>query len=119
MTGKQAKNRQRGLWGLCVPDIPQPSLNGGSEGGGGVGVGWGGQQLVHNNNYHNNNNTLYSSQREIKAVSQSYTLTQNKELNCTYLNNSKLWNAHVYTLLDIHPLSLNQYMLKQLSNANT
>ena len=50
MTGKQAKNRQRGLWGLCVLDVPQPSLNGGSEGGGGGG---GGQQLVHNNNYHN------------------------------------------------------------------
>ena len=45
MTGKQSKNRQRGLWGLCVLDVTQPSLNGGSEGGG--------QQLVHNNNYHN------------------------------------------------------------------
>ena len=32
------------------------------------------------------NNILYSSQREIKAVVRSYTLTHNEELNCTYLN---------------------------------
>ena len=30
--------------------------------------------------------TIYSSQREIKAVVRSYTLTHNEELNCIYLN---------------------------------
>ena len=34
-------------------------------------------------------NVHYYYQWEIKAVIQSYTLTHNKELNCTYLNNSK------------------------------
>ena len=35
------------------------------------------------------NNVLYSSQREIKAVLRSDTLTHNEKMNCTYLNNSK------------------------------
>ena len=37
----------------------------------------------------NNNNIFYSSQREIKAVVRSYTLTHIEELNCTRLTNSK------------------------------
>ena len=59
-----------------------------------------------NNNSNNNNNILYSSQREIKAVVRSCTLTHNEELNFTYLNNSKSWNTYTYTLSDIHPLKL-------------
>ena len=37
----------------------------------------------------NKNNIFYSSQREIKAVVRSYTLTHIEELNCTRLTNSK------------------------------
>ena len=33
---------------------------------------------------HNSNN-IYSSQREIKAVVRSYTVTHNEKLNCIYL----------------------------------
>ena len=66
----------------------------------------------------NNNNLLDSSQQEIKAVVQFYTLTHNEELNCTYCNYSKSWNTHThtYTLLDIHPLSLSLHMPKHWSN---
>ena len=46
----------------------------------------------------NNNNVLYSSQREIKAAVRSFTLTQNEEMNCIYLNNSMSRNTHTYTL---------------------
>ena len=56
----------------------------------------------HKNN--NNNNILYSSQRKIKAVVQSYTLTYNEELNCTYLNNSK---SHDQLLFEYFSLSCN------------
>ena len=51
-----------------------------------------------------NNNILYSSQREIKAVVRSYTLTYNEELNCTYLNNSK---SHDQLLFEYFSLSCN------------
>ena len=57
----------------------------------------------------------YSAQRKIKAVLGSYTLTHNEELNCTYLNNSKSWNTHTYTLLDTHTLFLNLHTLKHWS----
>ena len=53
----------------------------------GCNMSWERQVCTGNDN--NNNNILYSSQWEIKAVVQSYTLTCNKHLYCTYLNNSK------------------------------
>ena len=65
----------------------------------------------------NNNNILYSSQREIKAVVRSYTLTHKEELNYTYLNKSHETQSRA--LLDIHPLSLSLRTLKDWSNANT
>jgi len=42
------------------------------------------------NNWFNNNNSNvpYSSQREVKAVVRSYTLTHSEKMNCTYLSNS-------------------------------
>ena len=82
----------------------------------GCNMSWERQVCTGNDN--NNNNILYSSQWEIKAVVRSYTLMYNKHLYCTYLNNSKSWNGHMYSLLDIHPLSLNLHTLKHWSNAN-
>ena len=46
----------------------------------------------------NNNNILYSSQREIKAVVRSYTLTHNQKLNCTYLDNSVIKHTILRTV---------------------
>ena len=64
----------------------------------------------------NNNSTLYSSQREIKTVVWSYSLTHNEELNRTFLNNSVMKRTPSYTLLDTHTLSLNLHTLKDWSN---
>ena len=57
----------------------------------------------------NNNNILYSSQREIKAVFRPFTLTHNEEYISVIQSHETHTHTHTYTLLDIHPLSLNQY----------
>ena len=55
--------------------------------------------------FFNNSNILYSSQREIKAVVRAYTLTHNENLNCTFLDNSKSSEMHMYALLNTHTLT--------------
>ena len=61
------------------------------------------------NLYNNSNNILYSPQREIKAVIQSYALTHNEELNCTHLNNSVMKRRHVHTLGHSPPVFQSTY----------